>query len=351
MDKPVNIQENNSTPERARVRLFDDLLERAGLTRPWIAIALGSVLYLLYLFSNYIDGFQRAFSDFSFWRKSLEPVAILVYVLLIHTFLDYYARRAVQSVRPVVALDDTAFNERVAHMSASILRYQWIAMLIFAVISVPLVNLWDWSEGFLWTKLVSGIISLLEYAFIGSVMYLIVARNWFFTNLFKQPLKIDIFNPAPVWPMGRWGLGVSAAIMGGVTISVLLVGDPQSLLTLEHLPAYLAAMATAILSFFASLSSTHRVLVRAKQKELSAIRTNLSTMYTELKKRSEFGRFQGMDEGRSTEMANTIAAWLGYERRIEAAPEWPFTANTLSGLFATILLPLIVTAIQKLLFQ
>jgi hypothetical protein len=52
---------------------------------------------------------------------------------------------------------------------------------------------------------------------------------------------------------------------------------------------------------------------------------------------------QGIDE-----MANAITAWLGYERRIAGAQEWPYTANTLGGLFATVLLPIIVTVIQQI---
>ena len=338
---------DHSTSRPVRVPVFADLLERLGLTRPWVAVAFGCGLLLLYLLSVYVDGYQSVFGRLDFWKGSIEPIAIMTYAMLVHYFLDVYARRAVQSVRPVVELDDGSFDKLVESMSAVILRYQWVAMVLFAGLSVLLLEIWeDWSYGFLWSTLVMMIINFIEYALIGSVIYLVIARNAFFTKLFKQPMNIDIFNPAAVMPMGRWGLSVSAAIMGGVTISVLLVGSAQDILSLDHLPMYLVAMATAVLSFFGSLSSTHRSLLHAKQRELSAVRGNLSAMYKELKKCSETGRLQGMDE-----MANTITAWLGYERRIADAQEWPYTANILQGLFATVLLPIIVTIIQQIILQ
>ena len=54
MDKPANIQKHYSTPERTRVAVFDDLLERVDLTKPWVAVALGSALYLIYLVFHFV---------------------------------------------------------------------------------------------------------------------------------------------------------------------------------------------------------------------------------------------------------------------------------------------------------
>jgi hypothetical protein len=335
-------KDRTASPRRASVPVLSDLLERAGLTRPPVALAVGGALLLLYLLSVYADGFEEVFVELDFWTGEVEPIAILTYVLLVHHILNVYGREALQSVRPVVALDDRGFDDLVAHMSAVIVKYQWVPMVAFSGLSVLLLETWNWPFGFLWNGLTSRVISLVEYAFIGSAMYLVVARNLFFTNLFKQPMNIDVFNPAPVRPMGRWGLSVAAAIMGGVTISVLLVGNPQEILSLEHLPMYLVATVVAVLAFFGSMSSTHRVLVRAKERELSAIRGDLSTMYRDLRKRSEVGTLGGMDE-----MSNTITAYLGYERRIADAQEWPYTANTLRGLFATVLLPIAVTIFQQ----
>jgi hypothetical protein len=226
-------------------------------------------------------------------------------------------------------------------------------MALFSCLSVLLLRTWDWGYGFRWSTLVSSVTAFVEYAFIGSAMYLVAARNRCFTLLFRQPLRIDIFDPAPVRPMGRWGLSVAAAIMGGVTISVLLVGDARDLVGIEHLPMYLVATATSILSFFGSLSSAHRALVAAKEGELRAIRGKLAAMYAELKRRPEGGGARDpepgafSERGGGAEMANAITAWLGYERRIANAEEWPYTANTLRGLFASVLLPIMVTIIQQ----
>jgi hypothetical protein len=331
-----------ASPRRAPVPVLDDLLERAGLTGPAVAIAVGLGLLLLHVLSVYADGFQFVFGYLDFWKGSVEPIAILTYVLLVHYFLDVSGRRAVRSIRPVIALDDAAFDGLVARMSATILRYQWVPMVVFAGLSVVLLGSWDWPDVFLWNALVSRAITLAEYALIGSAIYLVVARNRFFTRLFEQPMNVDVFNPAPIRPMGRWGLSVAAAIMGGVTISVLLVGNAEEVLSFEHLPMYLVATAAAVVSFFGSMSSTRRVLVQAKARELNAIRANLSALYAALKQNSESGRLQGMDD-----RANAITAWLGYEKRINEVQEWPYTANTLRGLLATVLLPIALTVVQQ----
>jgi hypothetical protein len=293
----------------------------------------------------YLDGYHRVFDRFDFWKSSLEPPAVLAYVLLVHRLLDLYGRRAVQSLRPVVNLDDGLFTELVARMSATIVRYQWVAMVVSSALSVLLLSKWnDWAGGFQWSTLMATVTSLGEYALLGSSVYLVIARNRLFTQLFKQPLEIDVFDPAPLRPMARWGLSVAAAIMGGVTLSMLLVGGTQDLLGLDHLPAYLVATATAVMSFFGSLLGAHRVLAHAKEKELSAVRGKLSALYNRLWRHTGNGITHGIEE----RDAARITAWLGYERRIAQAQEWPYTVNTLGGLFASVLLPIIVTVIQQI---
>ena len=54
-----------------------------------------------------------------------------------------------------------------------------------------------------------------------------------------------------------------------------------------------------------------------------------------------------------TEKVESITAWLAYEKRIEAAPDWPYTTETLRNLVASVLIPIatwLYQALQHILF-
>jgi hypothetical protein len=321
-----------------------ELMERAGLTKPWAAVALGAGLYLFQLLAMYLDGYQSAFSDPEYWRRSLEVPLLITYILLMHRLADVRARRAIVAIRPVVVVNDATFRESMERLSATVVRYQPVGILLFLMLGAVLQELWVWDYGYNWNTLSNKINIVIEYTLIGSIIYLAVARNRLFTRVFRQPLMIDVFNMSPLKPIAEWGLSIALAIIGGTTISMLLIWEADDVFAPRQLIVYSLVLGSTILVYFGSLFSTHRVMVRAKEEELTMIRGELAGMYGRLRESRSVP-----DQQEANTLSPQVIAWLSYERRIMDAPEWPHTAGTLRGLFASVLLPILLTVVQLLL--
>jgi hypothetical protein len=100
----------------------------------------------------------------------------------------------------------------------------------------------------------------------------------------------------------------------------------------------------ALVVFFLGMRSTHRVIVATKGQKLRLVRHTLSAM------------FQELQEQGTTDQVQT---WLAYEKRIQDAPEWPFTAAIIRNLLISTLLPgaaficrmLLLEAASRMLFS
>jgi hypothetical protein len=99
-----------------------------------------------------------------------------------------------------------------------------------------------------------------------------------------------------------------------------------------------------VLLFFLSMRDTHRVLVEAKARELDLVSRRLREVITRF--RDELAG-EGAPAGPSAELAGLLA----YERRVRAAPTWPYNPTMLQTLLFSILLPILVKAISWFLFE
>ena len=340
---------DNRTPRaqsRSEVFLPPELLERAHLTNPWVAMILGPTMLGLQVLAVYLDGFGSVIGTLEFWQRNIEVPLLTTYMLIVYRFLDERGRRAVMSTRQIAAVDDETFNSLAGRLWARINRYQLLVMALSLVISAVLQEMWIWASPWLWNWLDGRINVLFEHMLLGSLIYLAIARNRLFARLYRFPIQIDLFDLGPVRPIAQWGLGIAAAVAGGVTVSVVLVSDPALLLDSTHLPLYTLALASAVILFFGSMSSAHRVLVQAKARELQIVHEGLAAAYKTFRESQSLA-----PAGVSGLEPESVQAWLAYERRIMDVPEWPYTANTLRGLYASVLLPILLTILQQLLIR
>ena len=56
-------------------------------------------------------------------------------------------------------------------------------------------------------------------------------------------------------------------------------------------------------------------------------------------------------EAQEQEATGQVHAWLAYEKRIQEAPEWPYTTDIMRNLLVSTLLPMAVFMIRMLLLE
>ena len=322
------MREENSAPG-----LLDEWIARTRLPWPHAIVAVGGTFALLLAVCAALDGVLVELVTTDMWRNSLVGPAIVVYILTASYMLARLNDEAIGAFRELVLTDSASFDKLVFEASTLDRRKEWLSLLIGAALGLLVFQPWRSPADYFWMKLYWILGVSLSFGLLGYVVRAAVAEGDQVGRLHDQPLAIDLFNPTPLEPIARHSLGLSLAFIGGATLSLLFLG-PGSLLSPGGIVIYGVTILVSVLVFFLTMMRTHRVMLEVKNQELETVRRHLAAAYNELKTRAEAERWEDMEA-----LSDAITAWVTYEKRIEEAPEWPYTTDTLGKLVVSALLP------------
>lgn len=297
-----------------------------------------------------------------FWIGRLMHAALFGYLLLAHRFMCQFRDGAIDAFRSLVSWSDEKFDELLAQSSARNSPREWMALVAGAVFGLLLVRPWrarpmpqfQPATGSLqlpgqlarsgpsaWMTLYAILTALLAFGLLGWIIYRALADARLFSDLHRQPLDIDIFDPTPLEPVARMSLSISVALIGATTLPLILTQDPQSLLRPIPLIINVTLIVVAVIVFFLMMASTHRVMAEAKEEKMKLVRDTLSAMFSKLEARTAAGELHDMEA-----LSDSITAWLTYKKQVEEAPEWPYTTDTLRNLLLSTLVPVLAWTAQ-----
>ncbi len=309
---------------------------------PWYGFVtlLGSVLLLLALATIYFDGILDNVLHEGAWRYLVMGPAITVYILVMFRPASRYQSRALQALRPVVPLDDEAYIELVRSASRIDASGELLAFAVGGVFGFVTNAPWSIPEDYSWLRFYIPFASTLMFGLLAWLSYISVAGTRLYSQLHQQPLEIDIFDLSPFEPIGRHALFTSLAFIGGSVISVLILNPLAGGPDVVSLILYGILAIVTFLVFFLSMRPTHTVLARAKAQELKLAEQKIADTFKELKSTE--------GEGKAVDMVSTrLNLWLRYEDRVKKARTWPYNTPMLRTLFFSVLVPAIVSLIQR----
>ena len=270
------------------------------------------------------------------WQEADQPI-LTVYILLLLPTLRRVHDSAIQSLRSLVVTDDDAFDRTVAEVSTRTMRREWVAAGIGAGAGLLLLSPWSKPPPHFWPiKLYLLLSTALIYGLAGWFIYVSLTDSRLFTKLLSHSPEIDVFDLAPLQPIARWSLGISLSIIGGVTLATALNPSVEEFLSVHTIISNSAMILVAIVVFFLGVMSTHRAIVAAKEQKLGLVRHTLSALFQKL-----------LEQGTAAQ----VQTWLAYEKRIQEAPEWPFTAAIIRNLLISTLLPGAAFICRMLLYE
>ena len=135
---------------------------------------------------------------------------------------------------------------------------------------------------------------------------------------------------------------MARAFVGGSTIVVFFMAAGQFRLTLIDIALYGLLIGITLLIFYMTLRPAHRVLREAKLVEQDELRGHMAEAYRRLEAMTVPERENILP------FATEVGLWQQYEVRLKEVPTWPYNAGMLRTLFASILLPIMVTFGQRL---
>jgi hypothetical protein len=323
--------------ERSPASLFMRLISRP---RPlWITVGVSLLLILAPIGVAYVDGLLGVFFSEGYWRPSLLPPTLIIYVLVVAPILDRMDARVIEAFRPLVPTDDASFNRLVSEASRLNPALEVLTFALGGAFGLLLGHQWLPGGNAFWLRLYVSLSSSLMFAVLGWAFFAAIAGTRLTSELHRQPLRIDIFDIKPLEPIGRQSVIVALVTVGGIVLGILFgPGRPESA-AWQYWIAQAGVMIVPILIFFLNMRDTHRVLAEEKKRELEAVERDVVLASRNLMKR------RAAQESIGT-LAAEINALVAYEERVQEARTWPYNTGMLRTLVFSVLLPACAAAAQ-----
>jgi hypothetical protein len=298
-------------------------------------------LAFLAIGTAFLDGALGEFLSTGSWRSALFGPALIGYMLAILPPLERASQNAIQALRPLVSLDDDGFNRLLDGARVVTPKGELIAFGIGSAFWF-LGNVgWAFTGDFYWRELYWILSSMIMGGLLVWEIYMAFAGTKPFAVLHQHLSNVDVFAFRPFEPVGRYGLAGSLAFVGGGAIAAFFNYGEGEIFSVGNLITYGALITVSVLVFFLTMRGTHRVLDRAKDEELEALRLHIADAY-----RSLGDMPVGSPE--ISALAAKLNLWKEYEKRLKAARTWPYNFGMLRTLGLSVLTPVAINVVQRL---
>jgi hypothetical protein len=321
--------------------LLGSWVERSNLSWLSASLLVGFILLILVFLAAFLDSiFDHPF-DARYWRITLLGPTVVLYIFATHPQIRRLRREAIEAFRPIVKMSSQEFDHFVdEHMPLKRWR-EWLVFAGSALLGEIILRPWSvedavplfWSKGY--RILLTGVMCGL----IGAVVYTSLACARFLARLHRRPLNLNIFDMTPLEPVARCSLFYTLILIGGVSLGLFFIPNQD----IRGIVINSTIILAAISIFFLSMRDTHTIMLKLKMQELTIARQHLAALHDKLQEETDSGHAEAL-----TRMAPTTNAWLVYEKRIDQAPEWPFTNPMLRKLLVTTFVPIAIFILQRL---
>lgn len=161
-------------------------------------------------------------------------------------------------------------------------------------------------------------------------------------DTFTRRVRTNLLDQVPLYGLA----GVSAYTAVGLAIpsTVVLLALPQVPTDVITLAIVVSVFGLAVLTFVAPLYRVHLELASEKADRLSANAVEMDALIQQVHKQAKARSFEGVGE------MHTAIQILNLERTlIDSARTWPWPPGSIRALLATLLLPILIWIIQRLL--
>ncbi len=325
--------------ESSKYPLVVALMKRSRLPWYWVTAWVTTGLLFLLILAASLDGTIADLLGWEFWYNYGDGLLLIAYILMMSSILWTLRIKAIQAFRPLLAVDDDAFDRLAAKTATPHRRWEWIFVLIGIGAAFALGEPWNlaWGTGSLWQSVYLVIAGSLMNCLLWWLIYDTLSSTVRIARLSRQAAKTDIlFNTELLLPIARWSLGISVGWVGGISLS-LLFQTQDTLLDGGTITLYAILVGVTVLGFLVSMWSTRNTIAKVKRSELVLARKHLAAASIELKDRTARGRLEGM-EG----LSSTMTSWTTYQKLVQDTPTWPFDINIMRRLLASTIAPVLV---------
>jgi uncharacterized membrane protein (UPF0136 family) len=309
----------------------------------WWTIVVCLLILLTPFGAALADGLWMELLSQGNWRPFFTAPIVVIYILVVSQWLAKSDSELLKAFRPLVQIEDDAFDKLAREASRIHPGGEVIALLIGALIGLGISLPWlTWMTTF-WLRLYVPVSLCLMWGMLAWVIYYSMASTKLVTALHRQPLKVDILDTKPFEPMGRYSLVSSLAFVGGIALGMVFGLDVKNIFAWQSWLINLPLLCVPVIVFFLNMRETHRLLAFEKKRQLQAVTQKIRLASGVMQSRIERDESLG-------ELAVEFTALVAYETRLRVASTWPYNTGMLRTLFFSILVPVLARGISVILF-
>ncbi len=330
----------------ASVRSPQSLLERAvrASRLPWLGLALlyAGLTPVAIVVVLWAEGLLPELRNLEMWRNAYLYPGVTVYLLAVQPVLGRFRDHALEAFRPLSEMGDEDFDRFKMETPVFTPWVELASVVAGAGIGYAILQPWasefpgPWAAVYVWATI--GIM----FALLGWVIQIGLAMALLLAKLHRLPLRIDIFEPSALYPIGAWGLAMSLTVIGAITVSMVFMA-PETLRSWQTLTIYSLMTASAVAVFFLTLRPTHEKMAEVKGRQLEIARARRAESLADLNQTATAGGAAAIPEHSSA-----FVTWVAYENLVREAPTWPFNITTVWRLTFSIGAPVVAGAIKIL---
>jgi len=322
-DSPVACAGRTKSEDRSLLAQLDTFLGPRYI--PFVVV-LALALALLLVLAAYAQAGSWQRVGPGLWMLGLDPV-ILVYILVVHPFMQRRSQRAMHSLEALAPHAGAAGRPQPAGR-----RGEWAALLLGALVGLAVAHRVPGVEG--WLRLYSQATSALMFALLAVTIYGSVLRSRRLAARARAGLQLNVFDGHLLTPFAQWGQSLSLVFVGGISLS-LLFQSYQSLRSIEGVIIYGSLVVVALTLFFMSMWTIHVALARAQDQELATVRRDLAAAREALLRHRA-----GASAGAVQDLYFPVVVLGVYEQQVLNASTWPFNPAIVGRVFASAGAPL-----------
>jgi hypothetical protein len=311
----------------------------SGRTAVLIAIVTVALVIAGQVAEDFVDGAGLQLLPPSPSVPRWTVIAVAVYLVIVVEVVRGAARDAMVRLRPVVKIDDAAFDRYATRMGGHdrglevrlLAVSALVVLLLFPVLGVSLPTADDPVTGaamFMPPSPIAAALVVLGYGALGwAGLRLVeitvrVART--LGRLSREPIEVNVFDTTHLLPLGNIALAASLASVGVIAIFLLGLGAPATVIGWAVL---LLATSASVLALVLPLRGIHRQMRRAKDDALTGLNRQLSEVHALVGSGTPV-----MPDAPTLGQLNDRASLIVALRRVVAEmPTWPFRDTVAFG--------------------
>ncbi|MBM3121169.1 MAG: hypothetical protein FJZ97_03150 [Chloroflexi bacterium] len=297
--------------------------------KPWGPIAAVLVIVAAPFLVAWLEGADLTLEA---WRGVMIPPAIIAYIFLLAPRLVAMEDRVMTALRALMEEDPATLAREAQEAEAKALTRELLAFgagLAFYLV-FGLRNLGQTQS---WTQAVLSFETFAMYGLLGVVIYGSTDRTRGFGAMLRRNLRVDPLDVAPFDAVGRHSLALALVFVGGITLSLVFVWvTPAVLILTEFWLVYAPLAAMPFVIFFVNMLPTHRLLARARDRDLRRVDLLIREDCAALVSKAEEGQ-------EVAGLSQRLLALTAYESRLLQARTWPYDTAMLRTVFVSVLVP------------